>query len=598
MQTGRNHRVLLVIAGLCFLIWGTVKLEVSLAKSSNDAAAQLHELFKTEWDYQMEHDPVGASELGDRRWNDRWPDVSLESIRGQHEHEIGVLARLKTIPRDQLSAADQLNYDLFQEQYQTGVEGYQYRWYLIPFYQREGVQLSNGLANSLRFETVKDYEDWLARLRAFPTYMDQTMELCREGMREHMMLPKVILERVAGQIDNQIVQSPTASPYYKPFESFPENISAADRTRLRAEAALAITKDVIGSFIRFKEFFDKQYLPAAPEEVGIWNLPNGAAMYAYFTRVHTTTNLTPDQIHEIGLKEVARINGEMNKVMKQTGFKGTREEFFKYLRTDPRFHYNNAADLLEAYRATAKRIDPHLVELFRKLPRMPYGVAPIPAVEAPDTTAAYYRPGAADGSRAGDFMVNLYKPEDRPKWEMMALALHESVPGHHLQIALGMEQQNLPNFRRYGYYDAFGEGWGLYAESLGEEMGLYDDPYSKFGELSYDMWRAVRLVIDTGIHTQHWSRQKAIDYFMDNCPKDPLDITNEVDRYIAWPGQALAYKIGELKIRELRDRSSRELGPKFDLKEFHEVVLRDGAVPLDILERNVDAWIALKKQQN
>jgi uncharacterized protein (DUF885 family) len=596
MRIGRRHWVLLNLAGLPFLIWGATKLEGSLANSSNDATAQLHELFKTEWDYQLEQDPVHASELGDRRWNDRWPDVILESIRKQHEHEVAVLARLKTIPRDQLSSADQLNYDLFQELYQTDVEGYQYHWYLIPFYQREGIQLSNGLANSLRFETAKDYEDWLARLRAFSTYMDQTMQLCREGMREHMMLPKVILERVAGQIDNQIVQTPTASPYYKPFESFPENISEADRRRLRMEAGLAITKDVIGSFIRFKEFFDKEYLPAAPQEVGIWNLPNGAAMYAYFTRVHTTTNLTPDQIHEIGLREVARIRGEMQKVMEQTGFKGTREEFFKYLRTDPRFHYDKAADLLEAYRATAKRIDPHLVELFRKLPRMPYGVEPIPAVEAPDTTAAYYRPGAADGSRAGDFMVNLYKPEDRPKWEMMALALHESVPGHHLQIALGMEQQDLPNFRRYGYYDAFGEGWGLYAESLGEEMELYNDPYSKFGELTYDMWRAVRLVIDTGIHTGQWSRQKAIDYFMDNCPKDPLDITNEVDRYIAWPGQALAYKIGELKIRELRDRASRELGPKFDLKEFHDVVLRDGAIPLDILERNVNQWIEEKKK--
>ncbi len=592
----RNYLAVLALFCIALAAWTTKKLEGALNGPANDAAKQLHQLFDKEWQFGLEQDPIHASELGDRRWNDRWPDVSLANIQKQHEHEIAVLDELKRIDRSSLSRDDQLNYDLFQEQYQTSVEGYQYRWYLIPFYQREGIQLSNGLANSLRFQTVKDYEDWLARLRAFPTYMDQTMDLCREGLRQHMQLPKVILERVAGQINEQIVSDPTESGYYAPFKTFPEGFSEADRSRLQRAAQQAISEDVLPAFRRFKEFFDKEYLPAAPEEVGIWKLPNGAAMYAFFAREHTTTNLTPEQIHEIGLKEVARIHAEMQKVMEQAGFKGTREEFFTYLRTDPKFHYNNPDDLLEAYRATAKRIDPHLVTMFRTLPRMPYGVEPIPAVEAPDTTAAYYRPGAADGSRAGDFMVNLYKPESRPKWEMMALALHESVPGHHLQIALGMEQQNLPNFRRYGYYDAFGEGWGLYAESLGEEMGLYDDPYSKFGELTYDMWRAVRLVVDTGIHTQQWSRQRAIDYFMQNAPKDPLDITNEVDRYIAWPGQALAYKIGQLKIRELRDRASRELGPKFDLKEFHDVVLRDGAVPLDILEKNVNEWIESKKR--
>jgi uncharacterized protein (DUF885 family) len=597
MHLARTHRVLILIAGAGLVFWGARRLEGSLNNPSQDATRQLHGLFKAEWNYELEQDPTGASELGDRRWNDRWPDVSLAVIRKRHEHRLDVLHRLGLIDRARLSGADQLNYDLFQEQYKTETNGYQYHWYLIPFYQREGIQLSNGLANSLRFQTVKDYEDWLARLRAFPTYMDQTVELCREGMREHVMLPKVILERVAKQIDEQIVSDPEKSPYYKPFTSFAENFPPAERTHLQQAAREAVAQDVLPAFRRFKDFFDKDYLPAAPNRVGIWNLPNGQAMYAYFVREHTTTNMTPDEIHQIGLREVARISAQMDRVMKQTGFKGTREEFFHYLRTDPKFHYNPAADLLEAYRATAKRVDPHLVELFRKLPRMPYGVEPIPEIEAPDTTAAYYRPGAADGSRAGDFMVNLYKPEDRPKWEMMALTLHESVPGHHLQIALAMEQQNLPNFRRYGYYDAFGEGWGLYAESLGEQMGLYDDPYSKFGELAYDMWRAVRLVIDTGIHTQHWTRQQAIDYFMNNCPKDRLDVTNEVDRYIAWPGQALAYKIGELKILELRDRARRELGSRFDIKEFHDVVLSEGALPLDILEKNVDRWIAGKKSQ-
>lgn len=321
-------------------------------------------------------------------------------------------------------------------------------------------------------------------------------------------------------------------------------------------------------------------------------------MYAYFVRQYTTTNLTPDQVHQMGLREVERIHAEMLDILTQVGFKGTLQDFFKFVRTDPRFFYQSPEDLLEAYRATCKRIDPNLVKAFRLLPRMPYGVEPIPAAVAPDTTTAYYEGGAADGSRAGTLYVNLYKPETRPKWEMMALVLHEGVPGHHLQIALAMEQGDLPNFRRYGYLPAFGEGWGLYAESLGYAMGLYNDPYSRFGQLTYDMWRAVRLVVDTGIHAMRWDRQRAIDYFMDNAAKQELDVTNEVDRYIAWPGQSLAYKVGELKIVELRERSKQTLGAKFDLKEFHEVVLKDGALPLDILDRNVDAWLKSKSRSD
>jgi uncharacterized protein (DUF885 family) len=571
-----------------------------MAKSTNPAtgtpAEELHQFFASEWDYEMQWDPVRASELGDRRWNDRWPDRSLESLRRDRDHRAAALQRLQAIDRAALSATDRISADFFRRLYAEQIEEYGYHWFLVPLNQREGIQTADELTDTLRFETLKDYEGWIVRLHSFPAHMDQTIALMREGMKERIVLPKAVMERVPAQIAKQIVSDPESSGFFKPFRNFPEAISAADRAHLAREGRDAIQQSVVPAFQRFQLFFTEEYLPACFDQVGIWQVPRGEEMYAFFAREHTTTNLTPAEIHAIGLREVARINAEMQRVMEQTGFKGSRAEFFHYLRTDPKFYYKTPDELLMAYRATAKRIDPNLVKIFRLLPRLPYGVEPIPEAVAPDTTTAFYRTPPADGSRAGMFMVNLYKPEARPKWEMMALALHESVPGHHLQIALAMEQKDLPNFRRYGYVDAFGEGWGLYAESLGEDMGLYDDPYAKFGELTYDMWRAVRLVVDTGIHQMHWSRQKAIDYFMENAPKTELDVTNEIDRYIAWPGQALAYKIGQLKIKELRERATGELGPRFDLKEFHEVVLRNGAVPLDILEQQVDEWIGLKKQ--
>ncbi|MDQ6809704.1 MAG: DUF885 domain-containing protein [Verrucomicrobiota bacterium] len=560
-----------------------------------DATKSLHSFFDAEWEYEMEQSPIRSSLLGDRRWNDRWDDESLGAIKKREEHTGEALAKLAKMDRAALPPVEQLNYDLFQKDLQDQVEAAKFREYLMPINQRGGIQTADELTDQLRFETVKDYEDWIARLRAFPVLMDQDIALMKEGAVAKIIWPKIVLNRVPAQIDKQLVSNPEASPFFKPFKKFPASISAADQTRLAQAGREAVAGAVLPSFQKLKTYFVGEYLPAAFDQVGVWQMPNGAEFYAYLARHHTTTSLTPQEIHERGLSEVKRIRGEMQGIMDKVGFKGTLPEFFTKLRTDPQFYYKTPDELLNAYRALAKTIDPKLVKVFKTLPRTPYGVTPIPDNIAPDTTTAYYNEPAADGSRPGQYFVNLYKPETRPKWEMMALSLHESVPGHHLQISLAQEAGEMPKFRRFGHYTAFVEGWGLYAESLGEDMGLYEDPYAKFGQLTYEMWRAVRLVVDTGMHSMKWDRQRAITFFMDNAAKSENDIVNEIDRYISMPGQALAYKIGELKLKELRDRAKRELGDKFTLGEFHDAVLLTGPVPLDVLERNIDAWIAAKK---
>jgi prolyl oligopeptidase len=402
------------------------------------------------------------------------------------------------------------------------------------------------------------------------------------------------MERVPPQIRRQIVDDPEKSLFFKPFRNFPDEIAVGDRQKLTAAAKKAITGSIIPAYRKFAEFFEKNYLPECPDQVGAWQLPHGKELYEFRARQFTTTSLTPQEIHEIGQAEVRRIHGEMEEIVKEVGFQGTFKQFLEKLRTDPQFYFKDSNELLAAYQVVCKKIDPQLPRLFRKLPRIPYGVEPIPEHMAPDTTTAYYRQPSADGSRAGTYFVNLYRPEVRPKYEMEALSLHEAVPGHHLQIALATELEGLPTFRRFTSFTAYVEGWALYAERLGSDLGLYTEPYSKFGQLTYEMWRAVRLVVDTGMHSMHWTRQQAIDFFAENTAKTEHDIANEVDRYISWPGQALAYKIGELKIRELREQATRELGDAFDLREFHDVILRQGAVPLDVLEEIVTAWLAGK----
>jgi uncharacterized protein (DUF885 family) len=563
-----------------------------LAADTADKA--LADFLAAQWEYTLEKSPTWASSLGDHRFDDRWEDASLTAIAAGQAHAQKALETLTAIDRAALAPAGQLNDDLYQRNLRMEIEGYRFRFFLCPLSQQGGVQTADEVLTSLSFNTVKDYENWLARLQTLPLLVEQTTALMRTGIQEKILLPKIVMSRIPAQIAKQVVAQPEDSPFYKPFKTFPASIPPEEQKTLAARGAKLVEGGVIPAYRQFQEFFEKEYLPACYDGVGMWQMPNGAEAYAYYARQHTTTNLTPEQIHQIGLAEVARIRGEMEALKTQVHFNGTLAEFFQFLRTDPQFFYHSGQELLNAYKVQAKTTDPLLPKLFKTLPRLPYGVEPIPAVIAPDTYTAFYRPGAADGSRAGMFCVNLYKPETRPKWEMTALALHESVPGHHLQISLAQEQGALPEFRRNGLadYTAYTEGWALYAEFLGEEMGEYNDPYAKFGELTYEMWRAVRLVLDTGIHYYHWDRQRAIDYFLANAPKTELDITNEVDRYIAWPGQALAYKIGQLKIKELRARAASQLGAKFDVRDFHDVVLSGGALPLDELEKRVDAWIA------
>ncbi len=565
------------------------------ARAADLSAADkaLGDFLAREWNYTLEQQPIWASDLGDRRFNDRWPDESLEAIEARHAHDGQALAALQAIDRAALSPANQLNYDLYQRNLQTASEGHRFRFYLCPLSQQGGVQDADSVIHSLRFTTRKDYDDWLTRLEKLPAYLDQTTALMRAGIKEKIVLPKVVMGRIPAQIAKQVVDKPEDSPFYQPFKTLPAQLSAEEAQALRERAAQVVGQTVIPAYRQFGQFFDQEYLPACYDGVGVWQMPDGAEAYAYFARQHTTTNLTPEQIHQVGLDEVARIHGEMEALKNEVGFKGELPEFFTFLRTDPQFFCKTREELFDLYKIQAKTTDPLLPKLFKVLPRNPYGVEPIPAAIAPDTYTAFYRPGSLEAGRPGMFCVNLYQPETRPKWEMTALQLHESVPGHHLQISLAQEQGTLPEFRRHGFddYTAFVEGWALYAEFLGEEMGEYDTPYKKFGELTYEMWRAVRLVVDTGIHYYHWDRQRAIDYFMANAPKTQLDITNEVDRYIAWPGQALAYKIGQLKIKELRARAQAQLGPKFDVRDFHQAVLEGGALPLDVLERRIDAWI-------
>ncbi len=559
-------------------------------------SVRLLRLLQLDWEYTMRESPEFATEVGYAGFNDRWTDNSLEAIARRKRELQAPLKVIQVINRAKLSPAEQLNYDLFRRNLEDAIEGTRFKGEYLAVNQLGGVQ--QDAAETLEISpraTVKDYENMIARLNALPALIDQTLVLLNKGLESGITPPRITLRDVPQQVKDQMLEDPDRNALLKPFTEFPSEIPKAERARLREEAAVALREKVVPAFHKLYDFLQTRYIAGARESIAMSDLPDGKAWYAYNIRTTTTTALTPEEIHRIGLSEVKRIRAEMERVIAQTGFKGGFDEFLAFLRKDPSFYYTNKEDLLRGYRDIAKRIDPELIRFFGKLPRLPYGVLPVPAYSEKSQTTAYYQPGSLPAGRPGYFYANTYALDTRPKWEMEALTSHEAVPGHHLQISLAQEMENMPEFRKYGGYTAFVEGWGLYAESLSEEMGMYRDPYMKFGQLTYEMWRAIRLVVDTGIHSMGWTRRQAIDYFLANAGKNEHDITVEVDRYIVWPGQALAYKIGEMRIKALRADATRELGVQFDLRAFHDQLLANGALPLDVLEGRIRNWVQLQK---
>ena len=564
-------------------------------EEQTNASVEFDALQREYWERQLREFPELSTWTGDNRYNDRLTDLSLEAIERRKTDERHMLEQVRAIDPSRLSDQDRLSHALLLFELELAVQAQQFPPVML-LNQIWGPQLMLlQLVSVTPFRTAQDYRGYLQRLAAFPRYLEQVIGLLRLGIQLGWVQPNGPLRGVPDQIQGQLVSDVGQSALYAPLLHMPETIPGAEREQLRSAARKHIAEAVFPALTKFREFVTETYFPAGDRPIAASSLPDGEAYYAHCVYEHTTSGLTPADIHQIGLTEVARIRAEMNSVLQETGFKGSLQEFGSFLRSDPRFYYTKAEDLVTAYRDIAKRADAELPKLFAELPRTPYGVRAFPDYEAPSQTTAQYYPGAADGSRAGYFLVNTYCLDMRPTFEMEALTLHEAVPGHHLQIARAQELRHLPDFRRNASYTVYVEGWALYAESLGSSMGFYADPYSRFGQLTYEMWRACRLVVDTGMHQFGWTRQQAVDYLRENTAKTEQDIVVEVDRYIVWPGQALAYKIGELKIKELRAKAERALQSRFDLRRFHNALLDYGALPLALLEREIEGWIEAQK---
>ena len=569
--------------------WNAKLTEASAVSSADDRVKALMDLY---WNWQLDQFPELATWYGEPGDHDRWADDSADAIKLRHEFHKSLLSAVQGIAPAQLSAERKLDFDLFSGQLELTVAGFAFPEELMPLNQMGGVQQDAAhLLAVMPANTQSDFEFILSRLSGLSKVVSQHIDWMRKGLKRGITPPRITLRNVPEQVEALLTEDPFASPLLQSFAKQPDGVADSQWAALRQQAETIYRKQLDPAYRELHSFISKKYLPKARESIALTALPQGQEWYQHRVREITTTKLTPKEIHALGLKEVARIRARMDEVIRSSGFTGTFAEFTHYLRTDPKFFHASSEDLIREYRDIAKRADAGLPALFGTLPRSTYGVIPIPDFSAKSQTTAYYQVGTLKAGRPGYFYANTYNLKMRPRWEMEALTLHEAVPGHHLQISLAQELPEVHPLRRHGGYTAYVEGWGLYAESLGEEMGFYQDPYNKFGQLTYEMWRAIRLVVDTGMHSEGWSRDQAIKFFIENSAKTEHDITVEIDRYIVWPGQALAYKLGELKIKELRARARESMGARFDVREFHDRVLGAGALPLNVLETRIDTWI-------
>ncbi|WP_313254405.1 DUF885 family protein [Stenotrophomonas sp.] len=564
-----------------------------------DKAAQLNQLYADYWEGVLKQNPLQATFQGDNRYNDQLPDFGSAQFRTQsHDFTTEWLGKVEAVGEAGLSGQDLLSYRIFVEEQKQSLEGEKFPSWMMPVNQMGStvsyaVMLGSGQV-AQPFKTVKDYDNWLARAARVPVLLDTEIANMREGMKAGVVQPRVLMEKVVPQFDEIITAKPEDSQFWGPIKSLPADFPQADKERLTAAFRTLIADQLMPAIKKQRDFIANEYLPATRETVGLDSLPDGKAWYAFNAKESTTTAQTPEQIHEIGLKEVERIHGEMRKVMEEVGFKGSLQDFFKFMQNDKQFEFKSEPALLEHYRGLEAKINANVPKLFSLTPKAGFEIRPIEAFRAKSAAGGEYMQPSEDGTRPGIFYVNTYDLPTRKTWDAEDLFLHEAIPGHHFQLALQQELKDVPAFRRFGGETAFIEGWGLYAESLGKDLGVYTDPYSYFGRLQGELWRAVRLVVDTGLHSKGWTRQQVLDYMFTNSSVSEPDAIAEAERYIAWPGQALAYKTGELKIQALRKRAQEQLGDKFDIREFHAEVLKDGSVPLDVLDAKINDWIAAK----